>query len=104
MKVAILGGSFDPPHLGHILIARQVKEILGLDQVLLIPNFKHAFGKIQSPAKHRLAMTKLLEDDFIKVSESELQRKGISFTIDTLNILESEYPNNKFSGSLEVTN
>lgn len=45
MKIAILGGSFDPPHIGHVFVATQVKEILDIEQIIFMPCFKHPFGK-----------------------------------------------------------
>ena len=45
MKIAILGSSFDPPHIGHALIAIQVKELFKMDEVWLMPSFIHPFGK-----------------------------------------------------------
>ncbi len=101
MKIAILGGSFDPPHLGHILIARQVIEFAGMDQVWLMPNYstgaQHAiFQKKLSPAQDRLAMTKLLEDDKIKASDFEINENKKSITIDTLYTLSNMHPKDRF--------
>ncbi len=101
MKIGILGGSFDPPHLGHIFIATQVKELLGLDQVWLMPLFEKSqqdevFHKQMSSVSHREAMTRLLESEFIRVSDFEIKRNKSSFTIDTLSTLQSENPNDTF--------
>lgn len=96
MKIAILGGSFDPPHVGHLLVAQQVKKLLNINQVWLMPTFTHPFQKTLTPAKHRLAMTRLLEDDMIKVSDFEIQKKGISYTIDTLRTLSKLYEQHMF--------
>ncbi len=101
MKIALLGGSFDPPHLGHVLIARQVKELVGIDQVWLLPNYSTAahdkiFQKTLSPVADRLAMAKLLENDFIKVSDFEIQKNPSSITITTLELLAQEYPEHEF--------
>lgn len=96
MKIAILGGSFDPPHIGHALIAQQVKNILDMNQIWLLPNNQHAFGKKQSPAPDRFRMTKFLEENNIIVSDFEIKSKGISYTIDTLNALKKIYPEDEF--------
>ena len=96
MKIAILGGSFDPPHLGHILIASQVKELLGMDQVWLMPAYQHPFHKQLSDTTHRLTMTKLLETDAIKVSDFEIQHNKESYTIDTLHALSKLHPEDTF--------
>lgn len=97
MHVAILGGSFDPPHLGHILIARQVKELLPVDQVWLMPCFNHTFQKELSPSSDRLAMTKFLEEKNIVVSDFEITIKSLGITIETLRALSKKHPNDKFS-------
>lgn len=96
MKIAILGGSFDPPHIGHALAAIQIKELLNLDQIWFMPCFIHPFGKKLSNANHRLSMTKCLENTNIKVSNFELKNKKVSYTIDTLNSLSQKYRNDIF--------
>lgn len=101
MKIAILGGSFDPPHLGHLLIARQVIEHVGVDQVWLMPMYStsshHAiFQKNMSPVSERFAMAKLLETDKIKVSDFEMIHNQASITIVTLEKLAQAYPEDEF--------
>jgi nicotinate-nucleotide adenylyltransferase len=96
MKIAILGGSFDPPHLGHIFIARQVKELLQLDQVWLMPAHHHPFGRKQNSVETRFAMTQLLDGDEVKVSDFEIKHNPSSFTVDTLRALEKERPDDTF--------
>ncbi len=97
MKVAILGGSFDPPHNGHVQIAQEVIRQLGFDLVWLIPCFAHAFGKNLSSPAHRFAMTKLLENKTVKVSDYEIQKTGISISFETLQDLSKLYPQESFS-------
>lgn len=92
MKIGILGGSFNPPHLGHLLISVQVWQILKLDEIWLMPNNTHPFQKSLSPVFHRLAMTKLLENDFIKVSEYEINRNEENYTIDTMSYFTRNCP------------
>lgn len=101
MKIAILGGSFDPPHLGHILIANQVIEKVGVDQVWLMPNYStsaHAkvFQKKLSPVEDRLNMARLLENEKIKASDFEIQNNKDSITIITLEMLGKQYPEHTF--------
>ena len=96
MKIGILGGSFDPPHLGHILIARQVREKLGLDKIWLMPVYHHPLEKKLTPAHHRLAMAKLLETDDIIVSDFEITQNQSSYTVDTLKKLQTLYPDDTF--------
>lgn len=95
-RIGILGGTFDPIHLGHLVLAEQVKEKLQLDQVIFIPTAKppHKTKRRLSPAKDRFHMTRLgLEGNpkFL-VSDLELKRGGLSYTIDTLRQLEKLYP------------
>ncbi|HVF69951.1 MAG TPA: nicotinate (nicotinamide) nucleotide adenylyltransferase [Xanthomonadales bacterium] len=92
MKIGILGGSFDPPHIGHLLIAEQVREVLSLDRIWLLPNFNHAFGKVQTNAEYRLQMAKFLENEYIKSSDHEIKKKGTSYTIDSLKDFKIQYP------------
>ncbi len=96
MKIAILGGSFDPPHLGHALVAEQVKQHLNIDQVWLMSCYEHPFEKNLSDPLHRLAMAKLLEDSALKASDFEIEQKKVSFTIDTLDTLSKKYPTDTF--------
>jgi nicotinate-nucleotide adenylyltransferase len=101
MKIAILGGSFDPPHLGHILIAQQILELTEIEEVWLMPNYTTGthhkiFRKQLSPAIKRFEMTKLLENNTIKVSDFELKYNKKSITITTLKMLSKQYPENIF--------
>jgi nicotinate-nucleotide adenylyltransferase len=98
-KIGILGGTFDPIHLGHLVLAEQVKEKLKLDQVIFIPCFRspHKTRQKLSPAKDRLRMLQLaLEgNSSFSVSDIELKRKGLSYTVDTLKELKDLYPNSQ---------
>lgn len=96
MKIAILGGSFDPPHLGHFFIASQVQELLSMYEVWLMPAFNHPFARNLSDIKHRVAMLKLLENSVIKFSDYEIEHNQTSFTIDTLDGLKEKYPQHDF--------
>lgn len=93
MNIAILGGSFDPPHNGHVILAQEILKKLHFDRVLLVPCFVHAFGKKLSSPQDRLVMTKLLESNKVKVSDIEVQKKGISYSIETLHDLQKQFPN-----------
>lgn len=87
-KTGILGGSFDPPHVGHTAMARAAKETLGLDRVLLMPAprppHKDAVGL--SDWSHRVAMAELAacEVDGVEVSLHELDTPGDSYTVESL--------------------
>jgi len=94
-KVGILGGTFDPPHLGHLLIAEQVKEAFSLEEVWFIPaNEPPHKEKASTRAYHRLNMLQLaLKDNpAFKISRIEIDRKGKSYTIDTVKELLRKYP------------
>lgn len=96
MRIAILGGSFDPPHVGHQLIARQVKETIGVDDIWLMPADNHPFAKSLLPVQHRLQMARFLENEYIRVSDFEIKYNKSSYTIDTLEKLDQDYPQDIF--------
>lgn len=96
MKIGILGGSFDPPHFGHLLVARQTREVAGLDELWLMPYFAHSWDVTVSKARDRLAMAKLIEEPGIKVSDEETRQEVKSYTIDTVRRLKEKYPNDEF--------
>ena len=98
-KIGILGGTFDPVHLGHLVLAEQVKERLKLDQVIFIPCLRspHKTRQKLSPATDRLRMIQLAlqGNSSFAVSDIELKRKGLSYTVDTLKDLKNLYPNSR---------
>ena len=95
-RVGILGGSFDPPHAGHLMIAREAKERADLDAVLFIPAGEQWLkeGQDVAPATHRLAMTHLLvgSTPALEVSDIEVTRPGPTYTVDTLQELRQSSP------------
>ncbi len=96
MKTGILGGTFDPVHLGHLILAQEIREKLGLHRVVFVPAYRAPHkGKAELAAgRHRLNMLKLAvrADPFFGVSGVELRRRGISYTIDTVNAFKRMYP------------
>jgi nicotinate-nucleotide adenylyltransferase len=98
-KIGILGGTFDPIHMGHLVLAEQVREELKLDRVIFIPCFSppHKTPHQQSPAKNRFEMTKLAIEgnSFFSISDAELKRGGLSYTIDTLREFKNQYPDSQ---------
>lgn len=96
MRIGILGGSFDPPHIGHVLVGIQTKELLSLDAVWLMPCYQHPFNKNMSPARHRLAMLTSMQNTSLVASNIEVKQKSISYTIDTLNTLKKMHPSDTF--------
>ena len=91
-RIGILGGSFDPIHTGHLIIADRVAEELRLDCVLLIPTAvtPHKLNRKLAPAKDRLAMVRaaIRGNPRLQASDIEIRRKGVSYTIDTLRALQ----------------
>jgi nicotinate-nucleotide adenylyltransferase len=93
-RIGILGGTFDPIHVGHISIAQQIAQKLQLDEVVLLPagNPPHKTANTLAPASDRLAMTRLASSLMARLSVSGLEasKKGISFTIDTVKRIKAE--------------
>ncbi|MDD5486782.1 MAG: nicotinate-nucleotide adenylyltransferase [Dehalococcoidales bacterium] len=88
MKLGILGGTFNPPHIGHLEIAREALEELELDKIIFMvagsPQLKN--NPVITPAEQRLAMTRLAvegENNF-EVSSLEIEREGATYTVETL--------------------
>jgi nicotinate-nucleotide adenylyltransferase len=96
MKVAVLGGTFDPIHEAHLFMAREVIRRLGFHRVLLMvaPRPPHKQSRILTGAFHRYAMAVLASqhDDHVEVSGLELERPGPSYTIDTMVELRRRLP------------
>ena len=100
MKIGIYGGTFNPPHLGHITAAKAVFELLGLDRLLLIPAGippHKAMPEGSASAEQRLEMTRLAGEQLglgskVQVLDLELKREGRSYTADTLAVLKEQYP------------
>ncbi len=96
MKIGILGGTFDPPHLGHLIAATQIKERLHLDEMWLMPVASHAFDKKLSPSSTRLEMTKLVKGPGLHASDIEITLGGVSSTYHTLKYLKETRPDDVF--------
>lgn len=98
-KIGILGGSFDPVHMGHLGLAQETYDKFGLDQILFIPVFQSPH-KSRSPSVstiHRMEMLRLaLKDnaDF-SISDVEVCRQELSYTLDTLNHIKMKIPNSE---------
>jgi nicotinate-nucleotide adenylyltransferase len=91
MKIALLGGSFNPPHIGHMLIAQQVLDFGGVDEVWFLPNWGQSFEKPVASAKDRLAMTRCLHMPKTKVSTLEIDNTLNGQTINLLPYLPPEH-------------
>ena len=95
MKLGILGGTFDPLHIGHMIIAQEAQARLGLDEVWFVPTGRPWMkeGSDVSASHHRVAMLRLALEctPGFKVSTVEVDRAGLSYTLDTLTaLLEGE--------------
>ena len=96
MQIGIFGGSFNPPHLGHLRAAQNLLANGRIDEVWLMPCYAHVWQKKLALPKHRLAMTRFLENKKIKVSALETEQKKPVYTIETLKLLSSRYPQHCF--------
>ena len=100
-RVGIFGGSFNPPHIAHLIIAESIREQFHLDHVLWIPNYipPHKSQEHFAEVEHRLLMTqKAIEHNpRFSVSELEIERKGTSFTLNTVQTLCQTHPETSFS-------
>ncbi len=94
MKIGVFGGTFDPPHFGHLIVAEYVRYRLGLDKILFVPSWisPHKQELPATSGSHRLAMLRLAVDRApeLEVSDIEVRRGGVSYTIDTLRSLSAE--------------
>ena len=88
MKVCLFGGTFDPPHLGHLIIAQTIFEAENFDQIVFIPAYQppHKKGLKISPVDQRLEMLNIAikENPNFIMSDLEIQRKGLSYSIETI--------------------
>tara|TARA_B100000686_G_scaffold8562_1_gene8641 strand:- start:7101 stop:7682 length:582 start_codon:yes stop_codon:yes gene_type:complete len=92
-RIGLFGGTFDPPHLGHLAVALAARDTLELDRTLLVVANQPWQKIVERPvteAHHRLAMTELLvqNSDGLEASDLEIVRGGMSYTIDTVKQLQ----------------
>ena len=99
-QIGILGGNFNPVHHAHLVVADQVRQQLGLDQVLLMPEYEppHVDKKETIDEKHRLKMLELAIEGIegLGIETIELERKGISYTYDTMKLLTEQHPDTDY--------
>ena len=99
-RVALCGGSFDPPHTAHVLTVAYGLSACPIDEIWMVPVWKHAFAKPLSPYEDRRAMLALALDDFgprVRISDVERELDGTSRTIDTVRHLRAQHPDTRFS-------
>lgn len=96
MRLGIFGGTFDPPHVGHLLAASDAIEHLGLDRLVFVPAAVQPLkvGREAAAAADRLAMVRLTVggDPRLESDSVELDREGLSYTVDTLREFSRRYP------------
>jgi nicotinate-nucleotide adenylyltransferase len=96
VRLGIFGGTFDPPHLGHLLVAIDAVEALALDRLIFVPAARQPLKAevVTAPAAARLAMTQRLagDDPRFGVDSVEIDRDGLSFTVDTMRAFAAKAP------------
>lgn len=99
-RVGIMGGTFDPVHIGHLLIAEQSYRQYGLDYVIFMPAGHPPHKQDQNivSSRDRLAMLRLATEDipYFRVSDYELEKKGLSYTFETLSDLSGKFPETQY--------
>lgn len=99
MRIALFGGSFDPPHVGHFLAAGYVLATADVDRVWLMPVHRHPFGKRMAAFEHRVEMCRRMAGLFsggVEVSRVEEEVPGEGRTVDTLEYLAAKHPSYRF--------
>ena len=96
-KIAVYGGSFDPPHIGHKTLSLNLAKACGADKIIIVPTalspFKESSG---ASAQDRLQMCKIFfKEDIFEVSDIEINRGGKSYTVDTLRSIKEKYPDSQ---------
>lgn len=99
MRLGIFGGTFDPVHYGHLLLAECCREACGLDRVWFVPAAvaPHKQGREHSPAEHRVAMLKLAigGHEAFEVCTLEVDRGGVNYTFETLEAIHFDRPDDE---------
>ena len=94
--LGLFGGTFDPPHIGHLILSAETHAQLSLDRLLWVvtPDPPHKQGQPITPLEHRLAMVKLAisDDRHFELSSVEMDRHGPHYALDTVKIISEQYP------------
>jgi nicotinate-nucleotide adenylyltransferase len=95
MKTVILGGTYNPVHIGHLMLADEVREAFGYERVVFVPSYRPPHKKVawDIAPEHRLAMLRLAVEGFpgAVVEDCEIKRGSVSYTIDTIAYVASHY-------------
>lgn len=101
MDIGLFGGSFNPPHVAHLIVAELVRDQFEMEEVWWIPNATppHKPGEELVEVEHRLEMTHRAVDlnPAFRLCDIEVQREGISYTVDTLRALQDRHPDTDFA-------
>ncbi|UUY02968.1 nicotinate-nucleotide adenylyltransferase [Svornostia abyssi] len=101
MRLGVLGGTFNPPHLAHLLCASEAADQLGLERVLLVPAFEPPHKEVAHDpgpeARAALCELAVADDPRLEVSRIELERAGRSYTVDTLRALHATHANTELT-------
>jgi len=101
MKICLFGGTFDPPHIGHLLIAQTICEAESFDKIVFIPVNIPPHKKVKTSLDNRINMLNIAiaDNPNFEISDIEIKRGGISYTIDTIKTIKKNYgiQNNKIS-------
>ena len=96
MRLGIFGGTFDPPHIGHLVLAETVRDALSLDEVRFIPAADPPHKDVSTlspgPVRAELVSYAIAGHEGFRLDKRELARPGVSYTVDTLRELKSELP------------
>lgn len=98
-KIGILGGTFDPPHTGHLIVANLIREDLELDEIWFVPTYDSPHKDSSATSSyHRYEMTKLAiaDNKFFKIIDWEIKQSNKSYTINTMKYFKKQYPDNEF--------
>lgn len=95
-RIGILGGTFDPPQMGHLILAEYSRETLHMDHILFVPVADHPVkqGKMRLPVRHRLAMLEraIQGNETFSISRVDIDREGPHYSADTVRIIQGQYP------------
>lgn len=98
-RIGILGGTFDPPHIGHLIIAQEACQALNLDKIWFIPTYEPPHkDSVRMNVTHRVELLKMAikDNNSFALNTIEIDRQGKSYTIETIKILKEKYPDTDF--------
>lgn len=98
-KIGILGGTFDPPQMGHLILGQYTMEALSLDHILFVPvaDHPHKMDSTRQPIEHRLAMLQvaIADNDAFSISTVDIDRPGPHYSADTIAIIQEQHPDSQ---------